>query len=341
MKTLVIEDSKSSLNLLCKYIQKIGITPIPAETGAKGIELFVQERPDLVLLDILMPDIDGFEVARQIRQLEAPSDWTPIIFLSSLSKDRDIEMGIAAGGDDYLLKPISEIVLAAKIRAMQRIIQMRQSLLVLTRKLDAANQELRRLSSLDGLTGIANRRHFDEVLMREWRRAMRNGEEVAVLMCDIDYFKPFNDSYGHQVGDECLKAVAHILQSQLRRPGDLVARYGGEEFAVVLPDTDVAGALQVAENLRAAVEALRITHRYSAAANVVTISVGVSTYQPRRGDAQWSALLKAADEALYRSKQAGRNRVSLSTGDVVVLPDPGSETVFPVPQDGEYGFGGA
>lgn len=135
----------------------------------------------------MLPDLDGYEVARQIRLLEPPGDWTPIIFLSSMNKDKDIEMGIAAGGDDYLLKPISEIVLAAKIRAMQRIIQMRQSLLVLTRKLDTANQELKRLTSLDGLTGIANRRHFDEILSREWRRAMRQGEELSVLMCDIDF----------------------------------------------------------------------------------------------------------------------------------------------------------
>mgnify|MGYP000848264169 CR=1 FL=1 len=174
MKTLVIEDSRSSLNLLCGHIQRMGITPIPAETGATGIDLFLKERPDLILLDIVMPDIDGFEVARQIRQLEAPGDWTPIIFLSSLSKDKDIEKGIAAGGDDYLLKPISEIVLGAKIRAMQRLVLMRASLLSLTRKLDAANQELIRIASCDGLTGIANRRYFDEALSLEWRRARRH-----------------------------------------------------------------------------------------------------------------------------------------------------------------------
>lgn len=307
MKTLVIEDSKSSLNLLCKYIQKIGITPIPAETGAKGIELFVQERPDLVLLDILMPDIDGFEVARQIRQLEAPSDWTPIIFLSSLSKDRDIEMGIAAGGDDYLLKPISEIVLAAKIRAMQRIIQMRQSLLVLTRKLDAANQELRRLSSLDGLTGIANRRHFDEVLMREWRRAMRNGEEVAVLMCDIDYFKPFNDSYGHQSGDECLRQIAHTLSRAMDRGGDLLARYGGEEFVALLPGTTLGGATFVAEQMRRTVEELGLPHPGSPYGRI-TASFGVaSAVAMPETDPQ--NLVGAADLDLYKAKHAGRNRV--------------------------------
>jgi PleD family two-component response regulator len=127
-------------------------------------------------------------------------------------------------------------VLAAKVRAMQRIAQMRYSLLVLTRKLDDANQELTRLSSLDGLTGIANRRQFDETLLREWRRLCRQGKPLSMLLCDVDYFKQFNDAYGHQVGDECLKAVARTLQAVL--PADLVARYGGEEFAVILPDTD-------------------------------------------------------------------------------------------------------
>ena len=307
MKTLVIEDSKSSLNLLCKHIQKIGITPVPDETGAKGIELFVQERPDLVLLDIVMPDIDGFEVARQIRQLEAPSDWTPIIFLSSLSKDRDIEMGIAAGGDDYLLKPISEIVLAAKIRAMQRIIQMRQSLLVLTRKLDAANQELRRLSSLDGLTGIANRRHFDDILLREWRRAMRNGEEVAILMCDIDYFKPFNDRFGHQSGDECLRQIAQTLSLTTDRGGDLLARYGGEEFVAVLPGTSLGGASFVAEQMREAVSALNIAHPGTPCGHI-TASFGVaSAIAMPETDPQ--DLVGAADLALYKAKHHGRNRV--------------------------------
>ena len=307
MKTLVIEDSKSSLKLLCSYIQRIGITPIPAETGSKGIDLFLSERPDLILLDVIMPDLDGFEVARQVRQLEAPGDWTPIIFLSSLGNDRDIERGIAAGGDDYLLKPISEIVLAAKIRAMQRILQMRQSLLVLTRKLDAANQELTRLTSLDGLTGIANRRHFDEILAREWRRAMRQGEELAVLMCDIDFFKHFNDSFGHQSGDECLRRVAQTLVGAMDRGGDLLARYGGEEFVAVLPDTSLKGAAYVAEQMRKAVSALGIAHPGTPFAHVTASFGVVSAVAMPETDPQ--AVVGAADRALYTAKHNGRNRV--------------------------------
>lgn len=307
MKTLVIEDSKTSLKLLCSHLKKMGIDPIPAETGAAGIDLFIKERPDLVLLDIVMPDIDGFDVARQIRQLEPPGDWTPIIFLSALSKDKDIETGIAAGGDDYLLKPISEIVLAAKIRAMQRIIQMRQSLLVLTRKLDAANQELKRLTSLDGLTGLANRRHFEEVLVREWRRAMRQGEEISILMCDIDFFKMYNDTVGHQGGDECLRQVTNALAGTMDRGGDLLARYGGEEFIAVLPSTSLSGASFVAAQMRKAINKLNIPHAGSPFGHV-TASFGIaSAIAMPETDPQ--SIVGAADLALYKAKHAGRNRV--------------------------------
>jgi diguanylate cyclase (GGDEF)-like protein len=311
MKTLVIEDSKASLKLLCNHLQKMGISPIPSGTGAKGIDLFLKERPDLVLLDIIMPDIDGYEVARQIRQLEPPGDWTPIIFLSSLKGDADIDKGISAGGDDYLLKPISEIVLSAKIRAMQRIIQMRQSLLVLTRKLDAANQELTRLTSLDGLTGIANRRHFDEVIAREWRRAMRQGNELSILMCDIDHFKLFNDTYGHQEGDECLRQVAQTLAGAMDRGGDLLARYGGEEFVVVLPCTSLSGASYVAAQMRKAINRLAIPHSESPFGHV-SASFGIaSAVAMPETDPQ--DIVGAADRALYKAKNSGRNRVFQTT----------------------------
>lgn len=311
MKTLVIEDSTSSLKLLCTYIQKIGITPIPAETGAKGIDLFQSEHPDLILLDIILPDRDGYEVARQIRLLEPPGEWTPIIFLSSMNKDKDIEMGIAAGGDDYLLKPINEIVLAAKIRAMQRIIQMRQSLIVLTRKLDNANQELKRLTSLDGLTGIPNRRHFDEMLAREWRRAMRQGEELSILMCDIDFFKHYNDTFGHQSGDACLCQISQVLVNSMERGGDFLARYGGEEFVAVLPGTTLEGASFIAAQMRQAICQLDIPHPDTPFGKV-TASFGVSS-AVAMPETDPLKVVGAADSALYKAKEAGRNRVFRTT----------------------------
>lgn len=315
MKVLVIEDTVTSATLVCHQLTKMGLTALHARDGESGIEAFKRERPDLVLLDIIMPGMDGFEVAHRIRELEGEGEWTPIIFLTARTSDEDLHRGIDVGGDDYLAKPVSEVVLKAKVRAMQRIAQMRYSLLVLTRKLDDANRELTRLSSVDGLTGIANRRRFDETLLREWRRAARSGQPLALLIADVDSFKQFNDGYGHQVGDECLKAVARTLEQKLRRPTDLVARYGGEEFAAVLPETSEAGAAAVAEAMRAGVESLCITHRFSSAGPVVSISVGVAVLVPTRGDdTGFVTLLKAADEALYRAKSIGRNRVQIHAG---------------------------
>lgn len=307
MKILVVEDSRSSLAELLQYVKHFGATALSAETGAAALEVFASQRPDLVLLDVVLPDVNGFEVAQQIRSLETPGDWTPIIFLSSLGEDVDIEKGIAAGGDDYLHKPVSEIVLGAKIRAMQRIVLMRASLMALTRKLDAANQELKRISSMDGLTGVANRRYFDETISVEWRRARRHSNSLAVLMCDVDYFKLYNDTYGHLAGDECLRKIATTIRQNTERPSDLVARYGGEEFAVVLPETTIGGALMVAEKIRNAIHELNIPHA-SAPAERVSISIGIASAAPGF-DNPPDDLVHAADQALCRAKDEGRDRV--------------------------------
>ena len=195
-------------------------------------------------------------------------------------------------------------------RAMQRIAQMRYSLVVLTRRLDEANRELQRLSSIDSLTGIANRRQFDETLLREWRRAQRRGLSIALLVCDVDFFKHYNDHFGHQGGDECLRRIATTLRDQVRRPADLVARYGGEEFAIVLPETDAAGAMIVAEALRGAIEALHLAHAPSSGQAHVTISLGLSATVPGPANVSPQALITGADAALYEAKRAGRNRCS-------------------------------
>jgi diguanylate cyclase (GGDEF)-like protein len=176
-------------------------------------------------------------------------------------------------------------------------------------RLREANEALQRLSHLDGLTGIPNRRRFDEALALEWRRALRAGEPLSLLLVDIDCFKPFNDTYGHQQGDDCLRRVAAVLQGSLQRAGDLLARYGGEEFAAVLPAADAAGALAYAEALRAAVEALAIPHQRSTAGAVVTVSAGVATFCPSEGGSP-EELLARTDRALYAAKHAGRNRVA-------------------------------
>lgn len=308
MKILVIEDTLTALTVVCHQVQRLGFTPIAARDGAAGLKLFAAEKPDLVLLDLVMPVMDGFEVARRIRASEKNGEWTPIIFLTSRGGDQDIQEGIAAGGDDYLVKPVSEVVLGAKVRAMQRLVQMRYSLVVLTQKLDDANRELQRISALDGLTGVANRRSFDETLAREWRRAQRSGRPLSLLLGDVDFFKQFNDACGHQAGDACLQAVARALAREIRRPGDMLARYGGEEFAAILPDTESAGAAMLAEAMRRGIEALAIPHPTSSVAPVVTFSIGVATLLPDGGN-NAEIVLRHADEALYDAKHGGRNRV--------------------------------
>lgn len=307
MKILIVEDSRSNLQVLTQYARGFGADVVPAESGEAAVAAFAAETPDLVLLDVILPDIDGFEVARRIRGMESEGGWTPIIFLSSLGKDEDIEHGIMAGGDDYLHKPVSEIVLGAKVRAMERLIQMRGSLVSLASELDTANQELQRLSGSDGLTGIANRRYFDEHITREWRRARRNASSISLMMCDVDHFKLFNDTYGHQAGDECLRRIAGAIATSLERGSDLAARYGGEEFVVVLCETAIGGALIVAEKIRHAVHALNIPHVGSSLGRV-TLSIGLAAAVPEIDDAS-DNLIAMADKALYDAKHNGRDRV--------------------------------
>ncbi len=307
MKILIVEDVRTTLQLISAQIKEFGWQPIAVDDGEKAITAFHNEQPDLVLLDVVLPDIDGFEVARQIRAIEKPGAWTPIIFLSSRNSDQDIERGISAGGDDYLSKPTSQAVLSAKIRAMQRIVQMRTSLVVLARELDAANHELKRLSASDGLTGIANRRFFDDYLSREWRRARREESVISLLMCDVDHFKSFNDTYGHQAGDDCLRRIAISLSDTMERAPDIVARYGGEEFAIILPQTPRAGAQLVAERVRLAIEALNLPHAGSPQA-IATISIGLATMWPNNQN-MMQCMIQNADRALYRAKSLGRNAV--------------------------------
>ena len=311
MRILVIEDTLTALTVVCHQLKKLGFTSIPARDGLTGLRLYEEERPDLILLDIVLPGMDGFEIARRIRASEQGGEWTPIIFLTSRARDQDIEDAINAGGDDYLIKPVSDVVLGAKVRAMQRLVQMRYSLVVLSSRLDEANRELQRLSAVDGLTGIANRRSFDETLLREWRRCKRGEVSLALLVCDVDYFKQYNDAYGHQMGDDCLRKVAQSLANHARRPADLMARYGGEEFAAILPETDVGGGVQLAEAMRKAVESLSVAHCDSPISPFVTVSIGVATMGPG-GVGSPEALLRAADMALYTAKRTGRNRVHCS-----------------------------
>jgi diguanylate cyclase (GGDEF)-like protein len=307
MKVLLAEDSRTNQMLISSYIEEFGHQVIIVGDGQAAVEAFKKERPDLILMDVIMPVLDGIEAARKIRRLcEENHDWIPIIFLSALSNSKDIAKGIEAGGDDYLSKPVDSIVLNAKLTAMARIADMRE-------QLDEANRKLTLISAKDGLTGLYNRRHFDEVMGKEIKVARRIKTPLSVILCDIDHFKAFNDNYGHQGGDDCLKVVAETLQEAVNRPGDMVARYGGEEFVIVLPETDLAGATKVAELVRQAIEDAAIIHAYSSTSEYVTISAGVATMMEVDVGADMEAairdLIEAADKGLYRAKEQGRNRV--------------------------------
>ena len=307
LKVLIVDDSKVALKAISGYIEDMGVHPLLAETGKAAIELYSKERPDIVLLDIILPDTNGYEVAKEIRSLQGKDDWTAIIFLSAMSKDEDLARGIEVGGDDYIMKPAGSVVVQAKVRAMYRLVKMQRALVKLADQLNVANLELQRLSMTDGLTGIANRRMFDQSLAREWRRCIRLKKPMSIVLLDVDSFKKYNDRYGHQAGDDCLKAIAGELARSAPRPADLVARYGGEEFVMTLGETDESGALWVANRLRQHVAGLKMPHEDSNH-TYVTVSCGVSSVLPSR-DLSVDTLVKSADNALYLAKKQGRNTV--------------------------------
>src|SRR3989475_4610662 len=247
MKILVVDDSPTIRAALKALRERMGHTVVEANDGKEALQMYRQDRPGLVLIDVVMPIMDGYESARHMRETKA-DEWVPIIFLSSKEDDQDLDRAIEAGGDDYLVKPVSYVVLNAKIRALHRIETMRSKVIEVSRDLATANRELEKLSRQDGLTGIANRRYFDSYLQTEVRRAARERSPLSLILSDVDNFKAFNDSYGHQAGDDCLRQVATALSSAGRRPADLAARYGGEEVAMILPGTVVGGAGGVAQS---------------------------------------------------------------------------------------------
>ena len=315
LRVMVVEDSKVTMKALCNHLESMGIrNPLTATTGHSALDMFRKNRPDIILLDAILPDIDGFEIAREIRGMEQGDEWSAIIFLTSMSSDADLARGIEVGGDDYLMKPISAVVLKAKIDAMHRLVKMQRALVDVTHKinvankeLNGANRELQRLSTTDGLTGIANRRLFDELSIREWRRCERMHKPMSLVMVDIDHFKQFNDTYGHPAGDACLKTVALQVARAAPRASDVAARYGGEEFVLVLGETTIDGAKWVANVIRQHVADLNIPHSASPLQQV-TVSCGVATVMPHDG-LLLETLLESADYALYKAKAQGRNAV--------------------------------
>lgn len=327
MTILIVDHSAEDRHLLQSLLGAAGYGDVLTAASTShafrhlGLEdpAQVETAVDLILMDVGMPEMSGVDACSVINEHDRLRD-IPIIMMAAAVEARDVEAAFAAGAADYISKPTTRLEVMARVRAglrLKREIDRRKALeqesFEVTRLLDAAYQRLQHVSFLDGLTEIANRRRFDEFLDLEWRRALRAATPVSVIMIDIDFFKAYNDTYGHQSGDECLKRVASALNLSLNRPGDLAARYGGEEFVVVLAGTHRPGAVAVAEALRSRIELLGIAHTGSAASDRVTISLGVATVVPRRTLAP-AALVAAADRALYEAKRGGRNRIEVAPG---------------------------
>ncbi len=317
MSILIVDDSKISQALLQSLLKQAGFNDLVIASSAQnayevlGIDNSkkINNDIDLILMDNIMPDIDGIKATRYIKESKFFKD-IPIIMITALENVKVLQAAFDAGAMDFIKKPFTQIELLARVKSSLKLKFESDGRKEALEKLEEANKKLQLLSSLDGLTGIANRRHFDIFLDREWRRSVRDGTPLSLLLIDIDYFKKFNDGYGHQAGDNCLKNVAKELSKIVHRPGDLVARYGGEEFVIVLGHTDIKAAADLAEKVRSGVEDMQISHEYSDGRSVVTLSLGVSCIIPNDSSSP-AGLIQEADKALYKAKKNGRNRVEI------------------------------
>jgi diguanylate cyclase (GGDEF)-like protein len=321
MKLLIVDDDKFIRTILAAMVQHWGYDVQVAAGAAQAWDILLSiDEPLIVLMDWVMPDMDGIELCKKIKQAKHEGD-TYIIMLTAKDGIEDMVAGFVAGADDFLSKPVDERELGSRLSVGSRILRYQHALMqrnaelqgtkqvmeTIMKDLQAANAKLRALSLIDGLTGLANRRSLEEFLDKEWRFALREKLPLTVIMLDADWFKLYNDTYGHQAGDICLQRLANVLAESVKRSGDLAARYGGEEFVVVLRKTDVSGGQALAEKVRLAVEGLGIRHSASKTSPFVTISLGISTMTPRPGET-YRQLIDVADRALYQAKKEGRNR---------------------------------
>ncbi len=308
MKILLVDDSRAIAMVTRARLESFGHEVVHAIDGLTAIEHFQKDSYDLILMDIEMPGMNGFETTTRIRALEGHEAWawTPIIFVTATDTDTNLITAIEAGGDDFISKTVPEGVLQAKMKAMSRIASLRS-------RLALANGKLQEQANRDGLTGLLNRRAMDQQVDIHWERASALSSPFSLLMIDVDNFKKYNDHYGHQSGDECLRAVARCLESTVSRvnetrlaPGTFAARYGGEEFSVIIPAAGHGVHAEVAADLVRAVSELAIPHERNCDYGVVTISVGAVCAAPANGAV--SQYFRHADSLLYKAKEGGRNR---------------------------------
>ena len=319
MNVLVVEDSTSTRKLVAASVRAAGHAVFEARDGLEAVDAFKNsESIDLIVMDAEMPNMNGFEATKTIREY-TQSDWVPIVFLSAHNRDDYIQRALDTGADVYLKKPISVAQVLGQINALERIIEMKSKLDMVNRELQDANQALKQMARLDGLTQIPNRRTFDERIEIEVARSSNATTPLSLMMCDIDCFKQFNDSFGHLAGDTTLKRVAKAIESSLDHDTDLVARYGGEEFVVVLPDTPIHSAFKVANRMIKAIANLGIRHDPALApVDRVSISIGVACAAGQTPMTP-NELIEKADKALYQAKETGRNRAVMSTCETVSI----------------------
>lgn len=289
---LVVDDARLNIQIMTDILSE-DYNIFSAGSGQEALDIAMSQSIDLILLDVIMPGMDGYEVCRRLKS-DGQTKNIPIIFVSAMTEVKDETKGLEIGAIDYIFKPVNPAIV--KIRVKNHL------------ELKKYRDMLEKQSLIDGLTGISNRRHFDDVFEREWRRAWRSSESLALVFLDIDFFKKYNDCYGHLAGDDCLRRVGRALKDLIKRSGDVVARYGGEEFVVVLPATSLENAALVGEKVRENIESLKVEHKMSDVSEYVTVSVGVAAIIPK-ANIEPASLLVVADNALYHAKRQGRNRV--------------------------------
>lgn len=295
LRILIVDDQAINIRTL-NQVFKDDYVVLMAMNGEQAIEQAKSQKPDLILLDVVMPGISGHEVCKVLKSDRETED-IPIIFVTSQADGIDEAFGFALGAVDFISKPINPATVMARVRTQ----------LALKLQLDF----MKNMALIDGLTGIANRRRFDEEITSVWRLCQREERPMSLMMIDVDYFKRFNDQYGHLVGDECLRTVAQTLKSELRRPTDLLCRYGGEEFACIMLYTDQQGAKDRAQAMINAIQYQKIEHKGSDISPFVSISVGIATTVPKP-DFNPDDFIDSADQALYEAKSKGRNRFAIS-----------------------------
>jgi diguanylate cyclase (GGDEF)-like protein len=337
MRILVVDDCAEMRALIGRFLRGGGFEAITEDVSAEAAYSRIgltdpvgraSESVDLILMDIHLPGENGIEACRRIKADPRFLD-VPVIMVTASTDMTSLQESFEAGACDYITKPIHRSELLVRVKAAARLKQeiderkaKEREILEQKQSLEQANRKLEHLAGIDALTGIANRRRFEEVYVQEWRRAQRYGRTLSLALIDIDDFKGFNDTHGHPQGDDCLKAVAQALASIAGRSADLVARYGGEEFAVILPGLNQEEALGVTQRLHQAVAKLCVAHETSAVADGLTVSIGVATATPTPRQPR-KELVARADKALYRSKTAGRNRV---TAAMDTFPQPSIRT---------------